>query len=157
MEPGRQFDSVARVAGYKTAKTIPGTKVAFGRDSDRYKPNPFAAHITPPVIEHFDDGSTMNHPTHGIPGYDATASVVRPRRVESIPLDRLESTQREVSANHTRNMGKRKGQAPPIEVTHHTEADRYVISEGNHRATTALLRGDTHIRAEVTRVTPWRG
>lgn len=148
---GPQFDDSKRLADYRAAKTVSGTTVFYGVHQHRYKPNPFASHITPPDIEHHDDGSVTYRPTHGIPGYSPTAHVVS-EGVKDIPLNRLESTQHQVSHNHVRNMNRRKGTAPPIEVVHHIPADRYVIEEGNHRATVALLRGQKNIRAEVTRM-----
>ena len=151
---GAQFDNVARAAAYKRAKGVPGREapVFYATPHHTYKPNPFAAHLPPPEVIDHGDGSMTSRATHGIPGYSRTARVEGPRRVEQVPLDRLESTQGYVSANHARNMGRRKGTAPPVEVTHHVDADRYVLSEGNHRATVALLRGDTHVPALVTRI-----
>lgn len=150
-----QFDNDARREMFNKAKSRPGTEVFYGSPKDRYVENPLGAHIPPPVREDFEDGSYVHHSQSGIPGYDRTAMVERPRRVEQVPLDRLESTQPYVSRTHVNNMLRRKGQAPPIDVTHHTGVDRYVVSEGNHRAMAAIKRGDTHIPALVTRITPW--
>lgn len=154
---GPQFDNDQRLAQFKSAKSVPGTKapVFFASPKDRYVPNPLAAHIPPPIVEHHeDDGGPYSRsiPQHGLPGYSRTAMVEPPRRVEQVPLNRLESTQSHVSRTHVTNMARRKGTPPPIDVVHHVELDRYVVEEGNHRAIVAMSKGQTHIPALVTKI-----
>lgn len=154
---GTQFDNVQRVAQFRAAKSVPGTKapVFFANPKDRYVQNPLAAHLPPSVVEHGEDDHgpyTRTIPQHGIPGYSRTAMVERPKRVEQVPLNRLESTQSHVSRTHVSNMSRRKGSPPPIDVVHHVEQDRYVVEEGNHRAIVAMMKGQTHIPALVTRI-----
>lgn len=156
-EVGRQFDNKDRVQQFRTAKSVPGREapVFYANPSGRYVENPLSAHLPEPIVEHHDDGSYTTRSQHGLPGYSPTASVERPRRVEQVPLDRLESTQRYVDRRHVSNMARRKGTPPPIEVTHHVGIDRYEVSEGNHRAVLAMTKGQTHVPALVTRVTQW--
>lgn len=158
----RQFDNTSRVSSFTAAKSVPGTEapVFFANPKGRYVPNPLAEHLPPPVVEHGEDEGgpyTRHIPQHGLPGYSPTAQVQRPSRVEQVPLSRLESTQSHVDRTHVRNMARRKGTPPPIEVVHHTDLNRYVVEEGNHRAIVAMLKGQTHIPALVTRITQWDG
>lgn len=154
LNPG-QFDNAARVQAWKSAPTVPGTEVFYGDRTAKYSQNPFSAHIPPAKTETFTNrhGEELqrNVPQHGIPEYDATHRVERPVR-QQIPLDRLESTQDKVSRNAVSKYARRKTVAPAIDVTHWVNEDRYVIGEGNHRATVALLKGQSHVPADVTRI-----
>jgi hypothetical protein len=137
-----QFSNDDRRQALKTAKSVPGREapVFYPEYSHRYIPNPLADH-------------RQESP---LPGYrQEDAPYTSRTRLETLPLDRLESGQGWVSRTHLNNMARRKGEAPPIEVTHHTDSDRYSIEEGNHRTLVALKRGDTHIKAEVTHLTPY--
>ena len=138
----RQFSNEDRAQALKTAKSVPGREapVFYPTYSHRYIPNPLADH----------------RESDPLPGFSNEERPYTLRtRTESVPLDRLESSQGWVSRTHVNNMSKRKGEAPPIEVTHHTVSDRYSVDEGNHRTLVALKRGDTNIRAVVTHLTPW--
>lgn len=153
-----QFDNEERLRQYHSrGGNVKGDKapVFYASTGDVYARNPFSTHLPEPTEERLPDGSIRRSDNTGIPGYDPTALVRYPSRVQSLPLNRLESTQRYVSRTHVNNMGRRKGSAPPIEVTHHTGVDRYVITEGNHRAVLALKRHQADIPALVTRIEPW--
>lgn len=156
----KQFDNAARVQAWKKAPSVPGTEVFYGDRNAKYSQNPFSAHIPPAKTETFTNrhGEELqrNVPQHGIPGYDEANRVERPVR-QQVPLARLESTQDKVSRNAVSKYSRRKSEAPPIDVTHWVNEDRYVIGEGNHRATVALLKGQSHVPADVTRIhTPKR-
>jgi len=151
----QQFDNAARVKAWKSAPTVPGTEVFYGDRNARYSQNPFASHIPPAKIENVTNrhGEELQRSVsqHGIPGYDPANRVERPVR-QQVPLDRLESTQDKVSRNAVSGYSRRKTEAPPIDVTHWVNEDRYVIGEGNHRATVALLKGQSHVPADVVRI-----
>jgi len=138
----RQFSNEDRAQMLKTAKSVPGREapVFYPTYSHRYIPNPLAEHRERDPLPHYQQED---------------APYTQRMRTETVPLDRLESGQGWVSRTHLNNMARRTGEAPPIEVTHHTDSDRYVIEEGNHRSLVALKRGDTHIKAEVTHLTPY--
>jgi len=154
----QSFDNDQRARGYRRARIIPGKEapVFFASDRDRYKPNPFAAHIPEPTRIDHEDGSYTMKSHSGIPGYEPTTLHRSPRRVERLPLNRLESTQGHVEATSVSRYKSRKTEAPPIDVTHYVNEDRYVIGEGNHRATVALLQGKQDIPAYVTRAETYR-
>lgn len=146
---GPTFDNDARVQAWKK------NSKSRGGDS-RWSQNPFATHLPESKQEHYTDWrgerAVRSVAQHGIPigsqlgDYERSAP-----QVQDVPLHRLESLQPDVQRPKINGFVRRSTVAPPIEVEHFVDQDRYVISEGNHRATAALLQGQSHVSAEVTR------
>lgn len=144
-----QFDNVARVQDWKK------NRKSRGGDS-RWSPNPFATHIPEAKGEHYTNwrGETAFRTVaqHGIPiGSQLDGTTRSAPQLQDVPLARLESLQPDVQRPKINGFVRRSTEAPPIEVTHFVNEDRYVIDEGNHRATAALLQGKSHVSAEVSR------
>jgi hypothetical protein len=145
----QQFDNVARVQEWKKNRKSRG-------DGSPWSPNPFATHIPDPKGEHYTDWrgerAFRTVAQHGIPiGSQLSDTTQSGPEAQNVPLARLESLQPDVDRHRVNGFARRSTEAPPIEVTHFVNEDRYVIGEGNHRATAALLQGKSHVSAEVVR------